>query len=192
MSELKNCPHKNFMIIDKQENYDVKDEQITVQSKVKKCTECNNEIFDIVLDTENLKKAYRIYKINHNLLQSEEILELRKKYYLTQNETHNTALVLLKNPENIKKIFSGSDNVSFKSMDLLENFYSGFKKFDVEKFIAAVLFFALNPSGLYKTKLMKLLWYADMFFFKETTVSITGMKLFIGNTNRFQCNIQCA
>ena len=68
-------------------------------------------------------------------------------------------------------------------MDLLENLYSyspnvysGFKKFDVEKFMAVVLFFALNQSGLYKTKLMKLLWYSDMFFFKENTISITGMK----------------
>ena len=121
MSELKNCPHKNFMIIDKKETYDVKDEQITVQAKVKKCTECNKEIFDIVLDTENLKKAYRIYKTNHNLLQSEEILELRKKYYLTQNETHNTALVLLKNPENIKKIFSVSIVFRVKSVGTVQN-----------------------------------------------------------------------
>ena len=225
MSEVKNCAHKNFIVVDRQENYDVKGEKITVQSKVKKCSECDQEIFDMTLDTENLKRAYRIYKTKHNLLQSEEILALRKKYSLTQNmlamligctqatiaryergsiqsETHNTALVLLKNPENIKKIFeeksgdfnsnerkifekifSDSNNVSVKSMDLLENLYSyspnvysGFKKFDVEKFMAAVLFFALNQSGLYKTKLMKLLWYADMRFFKENTVSITGMK----------------
>ena len=225
MSEVKNCAHKNLVVIDKQETYEIKGEQITIQAKVKKCTECDKEIFDIVLDTENLKKAYRIYKTKHNLLQSEDILALRKNYNLTQNmlamligctqatiaryengsiqsETHNTALVLLKNPENIKKlfeekygefnsnerkileqIFSGSDNVSVKSMDLLENLYSyspnvysGFKKFDVEKFMAVVLFFALNQSGLYKTKLMKLLWYSDMFFFKENTISITGMK----------------
>lgn len=225
MSAVKNCAHKNLVVIDKQETYEIKGEQITVQAKVKKCTVCNREIFDMTLDTENLKRAYRIYKTNHNLLQSEEILALRKKYNLTQNmlamligctqatiaryengsiqsETHNTALVLLKNPENIKKlfeeksgefnsnerkifekIFSGSNNISVKSMDLLENLYSyspnvysGFKKFDVEKFMAAVLFFALNQSGLYKTKLMKLLWYADMLFFKENTVSITGMK----------------
>lgn len=221
----KNCSHKNLVVIEKQETCDVKGEQITIQSKVKKCIDCDKEIFDMILDTENLKKAYRIYKTKHNLLQSEEILALRKKYKLTQNmlamligctqatiaryengsiqsETHNTALVLLKNPENIKKIFeekaeefnsnerkileqifSGSNNVSAKSMDLLENLYSyspnvysGFKKFDVEKFMAVVLFFALNQSALYKTKLMKLLWYADMFFFKENTVSITGMK----------------
>ena len=225
MSEVKNCAHKNLVVIDKQETYEIKGEQITIQAKVKKCTECDKEIFDIVLDTENLKKAYRIYKTKHNLLQSEDILALRKNYNLTQNmlamligctqatiaryengsiqsETHNTALVLLKNPENIKKlfeekygefnsnerkileqIFSGSNNVSAKSMDLLENLYSyspnvysGFKKFDVEKFMAVVLFFALNQSGLYKTKLMKLLWYSDMFFFKENTISITGMK----------------
>ena len=224
MGDVKNCAHKNS-IVDKQETYDVKGEPITIQAKVKKCTVCNKEIFDIALDTENLKTAYRKYKKNHNLLQSEEILALRKKFNLTQNmlallvgctqatiaryergsiqsETHNTALVLLKNPENIKKlfeekrgefnanecrtleqIFSGNNNFSAKSLDLLENLYSyspsvysGFKKFDVEKFIAVVLFFALNQSELYKTKLLKLLWYSDMLFFKENTVSITGMK----------------
>ena len=46
----------------------------------------------------------------------------------------------------------------------------------MKKFMAAVLFFALNQADLHKTKLMKLLWYADMLFFKKNTVSITGMK----------------
>ena len=219
------CAHQNCIIIEKEETLEVKGDPITINSRVKKCANCGKEILDVVLDTENLKSAYRIYKTKHNLMQSEEILALRKKYNLTQNmlalligctqatiaryeggsiqsETHNTALVLLKNPENIKKLFeeksaefntnerkileqiySGNSNVTAKSMDLLENLYgysanvySGFKKFDVEKFMAAVLFFSLNQSGLYKTKLMKLLWYADMFFFKENTVSITGMK----------------
>ena len=41
---------------------------------------------------------------------------------------------------------------------------------------AVILFFALNQVDLYKTKLMKLLWYADMMFFKSNVISITGMK----------------
>ena len=225
MDKIKNCSHKKLVIVDKNETYDVKGDSISIQAKVKKCAICGQEIFDMVLDTENLKQAYRRYKAKHNLLQSEEILALRKKFHLTQNmlslligctqatiaryergsiqsETHNTALLLLQNPDNIKKIFeeksgdfnpsernilqqifTDTDSVPIKSMELLENLYSyspnvysGFKRFDVEKFMAVVLFFALNQSLLYKTKLMKLLWYSDMLFFKENTISITGMK----------------
>ena len=191
MNGKHDCSHKTTKIIEKQETYDVKGEKITVDAKIRKCENCNKEIFDMTLDTENLKKAYRIYKNKHNLMQSENIIALRQKYHLTQNmlsrlvgctqatiaryergslqsETHNTALVLLKNPENIKKlfeekfdefnqnerktfeqIFSGNNNISAKSMDLLENVYSysanvysGFKKFDSDKLIATISFFA--------------------------------------------------
>lgn len=210
------CLHKNFTIIDKQEVYEVKGEKITVTAKVKKCSDCGEEIFDFDLDAKNLKSAYKIYKANHNLIQSDEIIVLRKKFQLTQNmlallvgctqstivryekgsiqsDTHNTALVLLQNPDNIRKIFlekisefssserqtleyvlNNENSVATKSMDLLENLYnysadiySGFKKFDVFKFMAVVLFFAQNQPNLYKTKLMKLLWYSDMFFSRK-------------------------
>ena len=219
------CLHKNFTVIDKQEVYDVKGEKISVAAKVKKCADCGEEIFDFDLDTENLKSAYKNYKLKHNLMQAEEITALRKKFHLTQNmlallvgctqatiaryekgsvqrDTHNTALMLLQNPDNIRKIFAekiaefspserqtlervleAENSVAAKSLDLLENLYnyspdiySGFKKFDVFKFMAVVLFFAKNQPNLYKTKLMKLLWYSDMLFFKENTLSMTGMK----------------
>lgn len=221
----KKCLHENFVIVEKKEVYEVKEEKIEVVAKVKKCKDCGEELFDVELDTENLKQAYRKYKNGHSLLQSEEIIALRKKFHLTQNmlamlvgctqatiaryengsiqsETHNTALVLLQNPDNIRKIFLGKssafslherrvlekffcyeNNVSAKSLDLLDNLYnysadvySGFKKFDAEKFMAVVLYFALNQPELYKTKLMKLLWYSDMLFFKQNALSITGMK----------------
>lgn len=54
MSAVKNCAHKNFVVVDKQETYDVKGEKITVQSKVKKCSECDQEIFDMTLDTDRV------------------------------------------------------------------------------------------------------------------------------------------
>lgn len=226
LKNVKDCSHENTTIIERQETYVVKGEKITVDARIKKCEICNRELFDMKLDTENLKRAYDKYKKNHNLMQSEEIIALRKKFGLTQNmlavlvgctqatiaryergsiqdETHNTALVLLQNSDNLKiifekkksdfnlgelktfeKIFSDEKvNLKTMSMNLLENscnyplgIYSGFKKFDVKKFMAVVLFFAVNQPSLYKTKLMKLLWYADMLFFKENTVSITGMQ----------------
>ena len=226
MQNFSDCSHKNLIVVEKRESYEVKGEEIFVDAKVKKCEICGEEIFDMALDTDNLKQAYRKYKAKHNLMQSEEIIGLRKNFNLTQNmlallvgctqatiakyekgsiqsETHDTALMLLRNPDNIRKLFAEKENefnsterkvleqilgdeknnLSAKSMDFLENLYnypasvySGFKRFDMIKFMAVVLFFALNQPELYKTKLMKLLWYADMLFFKQNTVSITGMK----------------
>lgn len=226
MKNFEDCSHKNTTIIEKNETYVVKGEKITVNAEIKKCETCNQELFDMNLDTENLKRAYRKYKQNHNLMQSEEIIMLRKKFGLTQNmlavlvgctqatiaryekgsiqnETHNTALVLLKKFENIKEIFEKKKsefnfgerevlekllseekndlnamliNLLESSLDYPPSIYSGFKKFDIKKFMAVVWFFAKNQPNLYKTKLMKLLWYSDMFFFKENSISITGMK----------------
>ena len=39
-----------------------------------------------------------------------------------------------------------------------------------------VLYFALNVEKLYKTKLMKFLFYSDFVNFRNNTVSITGLK----------------
>jgi putative zinc finger/helix-turn-helix YgiT family protein len=52
--------------------------------------------------------------------------------------------------------------------------YSGFKKFDIDRFLNAVLYFC--RSGVPKTKLNKLLFYADFKHFKEYTVSISGAR----------------
>lgn len=226
IKNFKDCSHKKTTIIERQETYVVKGDEITIDAKIRKCENCNEEIFDIKLDTENLKRAYRKYKQKYNLMQAEEIIELRKNFGLTQNmlavlvgctqatiaryekgsiqsETHNTALVLLKKFDNVKEIFEKKksefnvgerkvlekllsdekNNLNAMSINLLESslnyspsVYSGFKKFDIKKFMAVILFFALNQADLYKTKLMKLLWYSDMLFFKKNTVSITGMK----------------
>ena len=54
--------------------------------------------------------------------------------------------------------------------------YSGFKAFDFDKFMEMVSYYAGHLKGnLYKTKLFKMLWYGDMYFFKEYTVSMSGM-----------------
>jgi len=53
--------------------------------------------------------------------------------------------------------------------------YSGFLHLDIEKVFATILFFCLG-DGVLKTKLNKLLFYADFLHFKEYTVSITGAR----------------
>lgn len=54
------------------------------------------------------------------------------------------------------------------------NEYSGYKGFDLSRFMNAILYFCKN--GVFKTKLNKLLFYADFKHYKEYGLSITGAK----------------
>lgn len=47
---------------------------------------------------------------------------------------------------------------------------------DYEKMCAMVLFFAHKSNELLKTKLMKLLNYSDMIFYKENGISMSELK----------------
>lgn len=117
-----------------------------------------------------------------------------------QDETHDTLLRLAMNPKNIRdlvvnsagifsqdkkkvvlnaiirnaepKVSSLEHSVTLNFQDHEPDEYSGFKKFDRDKFFNAVLY--LCKGGEIKTKLNKLLFYADFIHFKEYTISITG------------------
>ncbi|GAB6274993.1 MAG: hypothetical protein STSR0004_18580 [Peptococcaceae bacterium] len=52
--------------------------------------------------------------------------------------------------------------------------WTGFVPFVAEKFSDMVTFFAHSKSRLSKTKLLKLLWYADFLHFKRHVVGISG------------------
>lgn len=121
-----------------------------------------------------------------------------------QSQSHNNELVLLQEPENMMKILKqNKDNltahefnqIESKIKDLLnknknnglysmiENFfvsepseYNGFTRFNLEKLINVIKFFLYRDSQVYKVKLMKYLWYADFYHFKNWTLSITGLK----------------
>lgn len=121
-----------------------------------------------------------------------------------QDKAHNSLLLFLREPENMR-IFITENEVLLEEkqkskllevIDHLEqdadyqagirffdHFFSrtpseenGFKGFDYEKLCAMVLFFAYKSAELLKTKLMKLLNYADMVFYKENGVSMSGLK----------------
>ena len=121
-----------------------------------------------------------------------------------QDRVHNSLLLFLREPENMRRYLADNEvslslrqqNKLLKAVDKLESegkskknnrlltryFTSepceenGFKKFDYEKFCSMVLFFAYNNHELLKTKLMKLLNYSDMIFFKKNGISISGSK----------------
>lgn len=118
-----------------------------------------------------------------------------------QDEAHDTMLRLAMEPTNLQRLVADSVGVFSEEQKkgMLESIkkeateelslehwitinvsnydsdeYSGFKKFDLNKFYNAVLY--LCKGGVLKTKLNKLLFYTDFKHFKEYTVSITGAR----------------
>ena len=66
------------------ESYPVKNEPTEIEAQVTYCKHCGEQIWNEALDPENLKIAYRKYRVEHGLLQPEEIKSIREKYALTQ------------------------------------------------------------------------------------------------------------
>ncbi len=119
-----------------------------------------------------------------------------------QDKAHNSLLLFLRSPENMKaylaenevpiggrqkekllekigeleEVWPGGEGKKlldklFRKRPSIEN---GFREFDFEKFCAMVVFFAGKCDGLLKVKLLKLLNYSDMVFYKENGISISG------------------
>lgn len=118
-----------------------------------------------------------------------------------QDETHEKALCLAMDPRNLLKLIETTPDVlSEEKRDRLikelraaeeetcslERVYeerfgkyeaselSGYRKLDLAKLLNAILYFC--KGGVFKTKLNKLLFYADFKHFKDYTVSITGAR----------------
>lgn len=121
-----------------------------------------------------------------------------------QDKAHNSLLLFLREPENMRTYLMENeislnekqrtklldtvnkleeDKECHTGREFFETYFSkipceenGFKGFDYEKICAMVLFFAHKNSELLKTKLMKLLNYSDMIFYKENGISISGLR----------------
>lgn len=103
------------------------------------------------------------------------------RIYLTENEVSLNLRQLSKLLETVDKLEQNEEyrsnrrffNLFFTRVPCEEN---GFRAFDYEKLCAMVLFFAHKSTELLKTKLMKLLNYSDMIFYKENGISISGVR----------------
>src|ERR1035437_187354 len=73
-----------YTIRNEKETYPVKNEPVTIDADVTYCSVCGEQILNQEIDDDNLKKAFRIYRDKHDLLQPEEIKRIREKYTLTQ------------------------------------------------------------------------------------------------------------
>jgi putative zinc finger/helix-turn-helix YgiT family protein len=218
----------NSKIIKRKAFYPVKGESIEILEKVRIDLNNNEEIFDEKLEDHNLENIYNQYRKKHSLLMPDKIKETREKYGVSQrafsrilgwgevtihryetgalqDRSHNDALVLLENPDNMKILLENNknkinrkdyinirenlhklmkddidktleENITKKYFNEVLDKYNGYSQFNYEKFVNVILFFATNIKRLFKTKLMKLLFYSDFVNFRNNTMSITGLR----------------
>jgi putative zinc finger/helix-turn-helix YgiT family protein len=119
------------------------------------------------LQNESYEKLLRLAMDSSNLLRliekSEGIFtEARKKKLL---ET-------LRESEEVSSSLDNTIMINFGGTE--KDSLNGFRKLDLSKLYNAVLFF--SKDGVLKSKLNKLLFYADFKHFKEYTLSITGLR----------------
>lgn len=82
------CPvcdcEQKVKIVRKEETYSVKGEPITIEANVCTCAKCHEEIMSLEYDSDNLRRAYEKYRVNHGLLQPETIKKIREQYNVSQ------------------------------------------------------------------------------------------------------------
>lgn len=117
----------------------------------------HNSLLLFLREPGNMRTYLTENEITLNARQQKQLLETVAK--LERNEAHQQG----------SRIFT-----SFFIETPCEG--NGFKVFDYDKFCAMVLYFAHRNTELLKTKLMKLLNYSDMIFYKENGISISGVR----------------
>lgn len=84
------CPkcqkEREFEIREENESYPIRNETIRIIAKITYCKHCGEQIWNDQLDDENLKTAYRKFRMSHSLLQPEEIKKIRQEYALSQTD----------------------------------------------------------------------------------------------------------
>ncbi|QWS49419.1 type II toxin-antitoxin system MqsA family antitoxin [Bacillus sp. JNUCC-24] len=84
------CPEcledRNFTEVFEEEVFKIKDEEINVNCRYLQCEVCNEKILHPDHPDENYDKAYNLYRIRKNLLQPDEISQIRKMFSLTQRD----------------------------------------------------------------------------------------------------------
>jgi putative zinc finger/helix-turn-helix YgiT family protein len=213
-------------VISKEETFNVKGEEIKINSSVAVCKQCNEEVFVEQLEEVNLENAYMEYRKIHDLLTPVQIREIRERYALSQrslskllgwgeitihryeagnlqDEVHDEVLKFILKPENLLQIYEKqayllpsyvSEALKKRLDELIKeeiqpNFdkaleqlflserkigeFTGYMNFDLEK-IKNMILYILYFQETYRTKINKLLWYADFLNYKVYSVSISG------------------
>ena len=114
-------------VLEREETYKIKGEDVKVNSRIPVCVECGAELWDDEMSNETIKEAYRVYRVRHDLLTPEEIHAIRDQYGLSQanfakilgfgdktvtryengslqDEANNSLLFLCRNPANFRAL----------------------------------------------------------------------------------------
>ena len=118
--------------------------------------EAHNDMLFLVKDANNFAK---LFERNKDALPKRVAVRVEERLAALQEETQEECLYA----------FLGT-----QFMTARDDIQSGFRRFDLDRFEAAVLFFCSNMENVFKTKLNKLLWYFDFFSFKRQMRSATG------------------
>ena len=110
----------------------------------------------------SMKMAVEPRNFLNLLTNSQGVVGEAKKQKIINQLTEETEISFL---EITKDVFG-----SYKA-----DLYSGYKSFELEKFFESIKYFCFQDR-VFKTKLMKLLFYADFGHFKKYSVSITGAR----------------
>lgn len=84
-----------------------------------------------------------------------------------------TVINILQNQLDLESSFESFFEFKFNTYQ--PNEYSGYKKLNLDKVFAAIMFFC-GDLAIFKTKLNKLMFYADFKYFNEHGSSITGLQ----------------
>jgi len=119
------------------------------------------------LQNESHEKLLRLAMDSSNLLKliekSEQVFSGTRKEKLLET---------LRESEEISCSVDNTIMINFGGTEMSSS--NGYRKLDLPKLYSAVLFF--SKDGVLKSKLNKLLFYADFKHFKEYTLSITGLR----------------
>lgn len=152
-------------------------------------------------EIKNIRDAYGLsQRALSRLLEWGQVTIHRYENGSLQDTAHDQMLSFIKQPDNMLELLeknkgnisdklynkikekaeelllreSLTDNIIIRRLQTLPDIYRGNKEFDIEKFYNIILFFSQNIPKLWKTKLLKLIFYAEFLNFKQKQVSIAG------------------
>lgn len=157
-----NCnDEREYEIKEVEKEYDVKGTKVNVTIQEVYCRECGNKLFIYRIERRNQIKVFDEYKKKVGLLTSEDIVRIRKKYHLTQEEL---AKIIRCGDKNIARYESGA--IQDQSINLLIKMVDEHPEYfglvNSQEFIANIIHLVetkyiqqtnnpYNTKGLFKT-----------------------------------------
>lgn len=206
----------DYELMPKRETFEIRGEQVTVDTQVAICRACGEEIGIAEVDDVTFSAAYNVYRARHDLLQPEQIRAIRSKYGLGQKAfarllgwgevtlaryesgslqslSHDQSLRLAEDPSHVRQLLARNahrltsrqledldahlNQLSPEHEDLLVR--EGAARYGARPGVAKLREMAVFFAGhrdTWRTKLNKLLFYADFLHFNRHGVAISGAR----------------